>query len=242
MRVGEALTEARRLSPFNVAYALYHRYLGQWAIDGVAAAGTILSSADEIINIANEHDIALWSAFGKMIRGWCLGAIGRSTEGIPLLIQGLADSRAIGCNAVLPFYLATLGEIYGIAGEPDKGLKSLAEAVELFEQTQERWAEAETYRLQGTLLLMKGDPTAAEASFHQALSVARQQKAKLWELRAALDLARLWHDGGRDSEAGDLLAPVYGWFTEGLDTPVLKRAKTFLDELGRRSGARFISS
>jgi class 3 adenylate cyclase/predicted ATPase len=231
LRVGEALAEARRLSPFNVAYSLYHRYLGQWAIDGVKSAPTILRSADEILVLANEHGFALWVAFGKMIRGWCLGAAGEAAEGITLLLEGLADSRTIGCNVVLPFYLTTLGEIYGIAGRPDEGLETLGEAVELFERTGERWAEAETYRLRGTLLLTKGDPAAAEASFQQALSVARLQKAKFWELRAALDVARLWRDQDKRREARDLLAPIYGWFTEGLETTVLKDAKALLDQL-----------
>jgi predicted ATPase len=165
-----------------------------------------------------------------MIRGSCLGALGQAPEGSQLLIDGLAESRAIGCNLVLPFYLATLGEIYGLAGQPDEGLKALAEAVGLFERTQERWAEADTYRLRGTLLLAKHDQAAAEASFNEALAVARRQKAKLWELRAATSLARLWRDQGKRTEARDILAPIYGWFTEGFDTPVLQDTKALLDE------------
>jgi predicted ATPase len=231
LRVGEALAEARRLSPFNVAYALYHRFLGQWALDGIQSAQALLRSADEILVLSNEHGFALWIAFGKMIRGWCLGATGKTADGIALLLEGLADSRTIGCDIVLPFYLNTLGEIYGIAGRLDEGLETLAEAIELLERTGERWAEAETYRLRGTLLLAKGDPAAAEASFQQALSVARLQKAKFWELRAALDIARFWRDLDKRTEAYDLLAPIYGWFTEGEETAVLKDAKALLDQL-----------
>jgi predicted ATPase len=160
-----------------------------------------------------------------------LSATGQAADGIALLLEGLAQFRAVGCNATVPFFLTTLAEIYGLAGQPDEGLKRLAEAIALLERTQERWAEAETYRLRGTLLLSMHNQAAAEDSFRKALAVARQQSARFWELRAALDLARLWRDQGKRREARDLLAPVYGWFTEGLDTPVLQEAKNLLDEL-----------
>jgi predicted ATPase len=117
-----------------------------------------------------------------------------------------------------------------LAGEPEKGLDRLAEAAALVEATRERRAEAETYRLRGTLLLSMHEHGAAEDSHCQALTVARHQSAKFWELRAAFDLARLWRDQGKRAEARDLLAPIYGWFTEGFDTPVLQEAKALLDE------------
>ena len=227
----EALAEARRISPFNVAYASYHACISYWAIGGVKSLPTILRSADEILAIAGEHGFALWSAVGKMIRGWCLGAAGQAAKGTTLLIQGLAEARAIGCGVMLPFYLTTLAEIYGIAGQPGEGLKCLREASALLETTQERWAEAETHRLRGSLLLSIHDQMAAEESFQEALAVARRQSARLWELRAALDLARLWRDQGKRTEGHDLLAPIYGWFTKGLDTPVLQDAKALLSEL-----------
>ena len=112
-----------------------------------------------------------------------------------------------------------------------EGLKRAAEAIGLLERTQERWAEAKTYRVRGTLLLSMHDQAAAEDSFHKALAVARQQSARFWELRAALDLARLWRDQDKRDEARELLAPVYGWFTEGFDTRDLKEAKALLEEL-----------
>jgi predicted ATPase len=132
----------------------------------------------------------------------------------------------------VPFYLATLAEVYGMAGQPDEGLDRLAEAANLVEATQERWAEAEMHRLRGTLLLAVHDHVAAEDSYRRALTVAQRQSARFWELRASLDLARLWRDQGKRIEARDLLAPVYGWFTEGFDTPVLQDAKALLDQLG----------
>jgi predicted ATPase len=119
-----------------------------------------------------------------------------------------------------------------MATQPDEGLKRLVEAAKLIETTQERWAEAEMYRPRGMLLLSLSEHAAAEHSYRNALAVARHQSAKFWELRAALELARLWRDQGKRTEAHNLLAPIYGWFTEGFDTPVLQGAKALLDELG----------
>jgi predicted ATPase len=99
------------------------------------------------------------------------------------------------------------------------------------EATEERWAEANMHRIRGELLTAIGDFAEGQASFCQAIEIARRQGAKLWEVRAATSLARLWRDRGRRNQARDLLAPVYAWFTEGLDTPVLKEARTVLEKL-----------
>jgi predicted ATPase len=132
---------------------------------------------------------------------------------------------------MVPLCLVTLADAYGISTSPQEGLKWLDEAFSLIETTQERWAEAEMHQLRGTLLLSIQQPAAAEDSYHQALAVAQRQNAKFWELRAATRLARLWRDQGKREQARDLLAPIYNWFTEGLDTPVLKEAKVLLDQL-----------
>jgi predicted ATPase len=234
LRREEALVEARRVSPFNVAYALYQACIGYWALGGAESRSVILRAADEILAIGSEHGYPNWSAVGKAIRGWCLGAAGEAMEGILLLTDGIVDLRATGAKVTLPFYLTTLGEVCGMAGKPGEGIERLVEATALIERTQERWAEAETHRTRGTLLLRMCDEAAAEDSLHKALAVARQQSARFWELRAALDLARLWRDQGKRKEAHELLAPVYGWFTEGLDTRDLKEAKALLDELAAR--------
>jgi predicted ATPase len=131
----------------------------------------------------------------------------------------------------MPFYLTILAEALGMGAQPQAGLDRLAEAAKLVETTQERWSDAEMYRLRGMLLLTVHDVAAAENSFRQAITTARHQTAKLWELRAATSLARLWRDQDKRTEARDLLAPIYGWFTEGFDTPVLQDAKALLDEL-----------
>jgi predicted ATPase len=134
---------------------------------------------------------------------------------------------------MIPFFLMTLAEAYGMASQPQEGLDRLAEAAKLAETTHERWAEAEIHRLRGRLLLFMREHTAAEDSYRRALEVARRQSAKFWELRAALGLAQLWRDQGKRTEARDLLSPIFGWFTEGFDTRDLKEAKALLVDLAQ---------
>jgi predicted ATPase len=133
----------------------------------------------------------------------------------------------------VPFFLTLLAEAKGMAKERDEGLVHLAEADTVIAEAEERWAEAELHRVRGELLRSGHDPGGAERSFSQAIGIAQQQSAKYWELRAAISLARLWREQGKRAAARDLLAPTYGWFTEGFDTPVLKEAKALLDELQR---------
>ena len=158
--------------------------------------------------------------------------LGRTEEGTNLLLEGLAGCRDTGCGIVMPFWLAVLAEIYGRVGQFEEGLERLAQADRLIETTQEAWPAAEVHRLRGQILLNVNDRAAAEESFGLALDVARRQSAKFWELRAATSLAGLWRGQGKGAEARQLLAPVYGWFTEGFDTEVLKEAKVLLQELG----------
>jgi predicted ATPase len=203
-----------------------------WAIDGAASVQMMLRSAEEVVSISNEHGFRLWVAVGSIMRGWCLGAAGQPIEGLSVVAQGIEKFRATGGNVMMPFFLTTLAHVHGMAAQPEQGLNRLADATKVVETTQERWSEAEIHRLHGTLLLSIKERTAAEDSYRHALAVAQRQSAKFWELRAALDLARLWRDQGKCTEARDLLAPIYGWFTEGFDTPVLQDAKALLDQLG----------
>jgi len=165
------------------------------------------------------------------MRGWCLGALGQPAEGLALLLKGIGIVRAAGCNIAIPLFLTMAAEVYGTAAQPEAALDQLAEAAKLVEATQARWVEAEMHRFRGTLLLAMGKSRESEESYHRALEVARQQAARFLELRAAASLARLWRDQGKRQEAYDLLAPVYGWFTEGFDTPDLKEAWALLNEL-----------
>jgi predicted ATPase len=146
----------------------------------------------------------------------------------------MATIRAIGSVLELPWYLALLAGAYGIVGQTAEGLDAIAEALAQVASTNERFYEAEIYRVKGELLLQHGGPdgaAGAEACFRQALDIARLQSARSWELRAATSLARLWRDQGKRTQARDLLAPIYDWFTEGFDTADLKDAKALLDEL-----------
>jgi predicted ATPase len=131
----------------------------------------------------------------------------------------------------MPYYTALLANAYQLAGQIAEALVLLEDALRIIERTEERWFLAELNRQKGQLLLRHGHPDAAEELYRQALGIAREQEAKLWELRAATSLARLWGEQGRQAEARDLLAPVYSWFTEGFDTADLKEAKALLDEL-----------
>jgi len=230
-RRDEALAEARGLSPFMRAFALRQAWYGDWAIDGAEAAERMLASAKEVVALSDEHGFRDSLAIGNIMRGWCLVSLGQAAEGISLLVQGLTVCRAGGRNLMIPFFLMTLAEAYGRVAQPQEGLDRLAEAAKLVETTHERWAEAEMYRLRGTLLLSMNEHAAAENSYRRALEVAQRQSAKFWELRAALGLARLWRDQGKRTEARDLLSPIYGWFTEGLDTRDLKEAQALLVDL-----------
>jgi class 3 adenylate cyclase/predicted ATPase len=185
----------------------------------------------QLVAVATEQGFAFWRAQGTIYRGWVDIKNGNVAEGITLLRSGSAAYRATGAEIYLPHHIALLAAACEIAGQIEESLRLLDEAVEIVERTGERWLEAELHRHKGHLLLGQGDTEAAEELYRNALGMATKQEAKLWELRAAMSLARLRRDQGRRAEARDLLAPVYGWFTEGFDTPDLKEAKAVLDEL-----------
>jgi predicted ATPase len=187
--------------------------------------------AEELLAIATEHDFAWFKAAGTLGRGRCLAMMGRETEGIAQMTEGLAALRSTGTVAFLPHWLIRLAEAYGKAQRPLEGLEHLTEAIRVIERTEEREFEAELYRVRGELLLATEDARQAEESFCAALEIARRQSAKLREMRAAVSLTRLWRDQGKRPEALELLAPVYGWFTEGFGTPVLQEAKALLAEV-----------
>jgi predicted ATPase len=181
--------------------------------------------------VATEQGFPHWRSLGAIYRGWVKVENGDVAEGIPLLRSASAASRATGAELWMPHYIALLAGAYEIAGQVEEAVTLLDEALQVVEKTGERWFAAELNRHKGQLLLSQGRTEAAEGLYRKALSIAEEQGAKLWELRAAASLARLRRDQGRHAEARDLLAPVYGWFTEDFDTPDLKEAKALLDEL-----------
>jgi class 3 adenylate cyclase/tetratricopeptide (TPR) repeat protein len=226
-----ALQEARRLShPHNLAHGLSWA----WPISRCIGADpqSLLQDADELLALAVEHALGFYWAVGLMKRGWCLSALGHADEGIPLLTTGLAGIRDTGHVLRRPGRLNTFADACRMAGQWQAALGHLAEAHRLAEETGNRCYQAETLRLRGEVLLAMGDRTGAEASYGEALALARRQNARLWELRTAMSLARLWREQGKSTAAHELLAPVYGGFTEGFDTPVLREAKGLLAELG----------
>jgi predicted ATPase len=192
---------------------------------------TLLQHADEELSLATEYGLGYFHAEGLIARGWCLAALGHADEGIQLVITGLAYWDQLGFGSNRPWGLTRLGDACRMAGQLQSALVHLAEARRLAQATDNRSFLAETFRVTGDALLAVGDRAAAAASYQEAIAIARQQSAKLWELRAATSLARLWRDQGKRTEAHDLLAPVYGWFTEGFGTPVLQDAKALLEEL-----------
>ena len=230
-RSGEAIAAARPLAhPNTMSQALVSDCtLHQLLRDRREAQ----EQAVALIALATEHGFPLWLTVGVVVRGWALADGGRVEEGIAVMRRGLADYRATGAETWSPYFLGLLAEAHGRGGQAAAGLRLAADALDRVERTGVRWIEAELHRLRGELLLTvpEADQPEVETCFVRALTVAREQGARLWELRAATSLARLWRDQGRRAEAHDLLAPIHDWFTEGFDTPDLQDAKALLDEL-----------
>jgi predicted ATPase len=160
-----------------------------------------------------------------------LTALGKAPDGLAVLARGLSVLRAAGAVVHTPRALCFLAEAHAKVGHLQEGQKCLVEAAQLIETTQERSSEAELHRLRGDMMNAQGDRAAAEQNYRRALAVAERQSATTFGLRAAVSLARLWRDQGKCTEAHDLLALVYGWFTEGFDTPVLRDARALRDQL-----------
>jgi class 3 adenylate cyclase/predicted ATPase len=187
--------------------------------------------ADELVAVTTEQGFPVWRVQGTIFRGWVKVKNGDVTEGMSLLRNGSTAFRATRAETWMPHFIALLAGACEIAGQVEEAVTLLDDALQIVERTGERWFAAELNRRKGQLLLRQGHAEAAEKLYRKALSIAEEQEAKLWELRAAASLARLWRGQGRPAEARDLLAPVYGWFTEGFDTQDLKDAKALLDEL-----------
>jgi predicted ATPase len=230
-RSHEAVTVAQQIDhPFNLCAALSNAAtFHQCRQEGQATQ----ERAEAAIRLATEQGFPVLRAVNACLHGWTLREQGQAQEGITQLNQGLRALHAIEVALHRPYFLALLAEAHRTIGEPAEGLMALTEALTLTDTTGERWYEAELHRLKGELLLQLSSDHQAEAEdcFHHAISIARNQQARSFELRAATSLARLWQQQGKRQEAHDLLAPVYGWFTEGFDTADLKDAKALWDEL-----------
>ena len=223
----EAIAEARDTSHApTLAHILWNAWCAGWCAH--SEPSTLLRYTDELLALSADRELVFWHKAGMVSRGWCLAVLGRGEQGVSLLTDGLSD---LGTTIFGPLVLTMLADASRIVGQPGVGLAHLTEAERQAEATHVRWCQSEILRMRGVLLTLTGDRVAAEASFRDAIAVAQQQSAKFFELRAALDLARHWHAQGKHNEARDLLAPIYGWFTEGFDTLDLKEAKALLDGL-----------
>ena len=189
---------------------------------------------DELVALADEKGALFWKAIGMMDQGCVLALTGKASDAVHMITSAITAWRSTGATTVdARVRYQIWRRAYAELGQFDDAWRCIGEAMTAVETTKERWFEADVNRMAGEIALKSPQPDAAkaEAYFERALAVARKQQAKSWELRAATSMARLWRDQGKRDEARDLLAPVYGWFTEGFDTLDLKEAKALLDEL-----------
>jgi class 3 adenylate cyclase/predicted ATPase len=246
-RVRRALSLAQALShPFSLAVTLgavaFVQLLRREGQEAHAQAETLLT-------LAHEHGFAQWLGYGTSLQGWALvehavqsGAREQGKAGLVQIQKGLAAVRATGAELWVPLFLGAVAQGSAQGGQAQAGLSVLTEALALVEKNEERWHEAELYRLKGELTIQQSSVpnpqhltpstrTEAEAYFHKAIKIARQQQAKSLELRAVMSLARLWQQQGKQQEAHEMLAEIYGWFTEGFDTTDLQEANALLEAL-----------
>jgi predicted ATPase len=188
---------------------------------------------DELLALADKKLAPLRKAEGMNLKGSLLASSGKSSDAVQMITAGITAWRSTHATAWLPLILSYLVRTYAELGQLDDGWRSIGDAMRAVETTKQKWCEADIHRIAGeiALKLPVRDAAKAEAYFERALAVARQHQAKSWELRAAMSMAQLWRDRGKRDEARDLLAPVYGWFTEGFDTLDLKEAKALLEDL-----------
>ena len=227
----QAISDARETGQAaSVMFALGHAPLALlWCGDYVTAAKVI----EEVIALSDEKGALVWNVAGKLNQGWLFALTNKAADAVQMINSGITAWRSIGSKLWTPNYLSYLARAYAEIGQLNDAWRCIGEAMTAVETTKEGLWESEIHRMAGEIALLSSRPDAAKAQgyFEHALAVARQQQAKSWELRAAMNLARLWRDQGKVRQARELLAPVYGWFTEGFDTRDLKEAKALLQEL-----------
>jgi predicted ATPase len=245
-RTAEALTLARELAhPFSLAWALACTgFLYQFLRDSQQTQNT----AEEVLRLSQEQGFSFMNAWCDFWCGWVLAQQGEVKKGLTQMHRGLTAYRTGGAEVGWPYLLALLAETSAQGGQIEQGLQLVAEALATLEKNTDRCYEPELYRIKGELVLQSGvrspesqeenqkakmtDPQAeAEGCFQQAILIARERQAKMFELRAVMSLSRLWQQHGKKAEARQMLAEIYGWFTEGFDTTDLKEAKALLEKL-----------
>jgi class 3 adenylate cyclase/predicted ATPase len=226
-----ALKEAREIGQAaTLMYALLAASMTYVVCGDYAEANAI---TDELIALTDQTGSLFWGSWGMMQRGCVLALTGKASNAVQTMTSGITAFRSTGSTTDLSLYLSYLAEAHADLRQFDNATRCIGEAMIVVETTKERWYEAEVNRIAGEIALKSPAPDTekAEKQFDRALAVARQQQAKSWELRAAMSMARLWRDQGKLQQARELLAPVYGWFTEGFDTLDLKEAKALLAQL-----------
>jgi predicted ATPase len=227
--IAKALTRARQLShPYSLAYALV---LAGGIHYGLGEPELLVRTAEEADAITASHGFPYLRLLAGIFRGWCSSVAGQTNDGIRVLQGGMDVLQSTGALIGLPLYGSMLASALVLAGQPEGALGQIERMRVHSQATRERWYDAELCRQRGSILNGLSHLVEAEACFRKSIRIAQRQGAKLWELRAATSLARLWRDQGKCTAAHELLAPVYGWFTEGFGTPVLQEAKAFLQEL-----------
>jgi predicted ATPase len=226
-----ALTYAREIGhAASLMYTLGHGLFARYECGNYANA---IAVVDELIVLAEKKGTLFWKAFGLMHQGCVCALNAQPAEAVRLINSGMKARELTGATIWVPFFLSYLARAYAELEDFEDARRSIREAMTTVERIKEAWCEAEVHRTAGEIMLLarEGDAAKAEAYFNHALSVARRQEAKTWELRAATSMARLWCDQGKPRQARELLGPIYGWFTEGFDTRDLKEAKALLDGL-----------
>jgi predicted ATPase len=226
-----ALKDAREIGhAATLMYAL-HFTSGTYIHCGNYAAAN--AQSNELVVLADDKAAMMWKATGMLRQGLVLALTGKASDAVQTLTAALTGRRSTGATQAAPLYLSYLAWAYADLGQFEDAWRCIGEAMTAVETTKERWWQAEVNRVAGEIALKspERDAAKAQAYFERALAVARAQQAKSWELRAAMSMARLWRDQKKRQQAHDLLAPVYGWFTEGFDTLDLKEANALLGEL-----------
>jgi class 3 adenylate cyclase/predicted ATPase len=225
LKVAREIGEAATLMYALFFTALTHIFCGNY--------GAANAFSDEHVSLAEQTDTMAWKPLGRVNQGCVFSLTGKAPNAAQILTSGITAYQSTGGTVYMPFHLLNTARAHAELVEFDDAWRCIEEATTAVETMKQKLWEAEVDRVAGEITLMspESDVAKAEAYFERAFGVARQQQAKSWELRAAMSLARLWRSQGKQQQARELLAPVYGWFTEGFDTRDLKEAKKLLGEL-----------
>ena len=229
--VEHALDDAREIP--HAATLMHALFFTAWTHSHCGNHSIAKAQLDELVALADEKSSLFWKTLGMLTQGCALALTGKTTDAAQMITSGIKAFRSTGGTLWAPSWVSYLARAYADIGQFDDAWRCIAEATKTVQTTKEKWCEAEVHRTAGEIALKSPHPdlAKAEAYFERALAVAREQRAKSWELRAAMSMARLWRDQGKSQQARDLLAPIYGWFTEGFDTLDLRESKTLLDDL-----------